>query len=128
MSFLLNCVLDGRPQERVNHCLFCKQTAQFHFVDRFTVDASSGEIKTAVALDRETTDQHSIRVVSRDKGPPYREAEVNVVINVSDINDHRPAFGQRHYFVEVKEQLPAHVILNLTVTNRQSIIVLVHHN
>jgi len=85
---------------------------------KFTVDASSGEIKTAVALDRETTDQHSIRVVSRDKGPPYREAEVNVVINVSDINDHRPAFGQRHYFVEVKEQLPAHVILNLTATDR----------
>ena len=87
----------------------------FHFIDRFAIDASSGEIKTAVALDRETADQHNIQVLSRDKGSPVHQAEVQVVVNVSDINDHRPAFRQRHYFVEVKEQQPAHVILNLTV-------------
>ena len=86
-----------------------------YFIYRFTIDASSGEIKTAVALDRETADQHDIRVLSKDKGPSSREAEVHVLINVSDINDHRPAFSQRHYFVEVNEQQPAHVILNLTV-------------
>lgn len=87
----------------------------FHFIDRFTIDVSSGELKTAVALDREIADQHNIRILSRDKGSPIHEAEVQVVVNVSDINDHKPAFRQRHYFVEVKEQQPAHVILNLTV-------------
>lgn len=83
---------------------------------RFTIDASTGEIKTAVALDRETTNQHDIRILSRDQGSPYHQAEVRVVINVSDANDHRPVFSQRHYFVEVKEQQPAHIILNLTVS------------
>ncbi|XP_068675919.1 protocadherin Fat 4-like [Montipora foliosa] len=84
---------------------------------KFTIVASSGEIRTAVALDRETTDRHNIRVISRDAGSPSYESEVQVLINVSDINDHRPAFSQRHYFVEVKEQQPAHVILNLTATD-----------
>ena len=82
---------------------------------RFTIHVSTGEIKTAVALDRETINQHGIRILSKDQGSPYHQAEVRVVINVSDINDHRPAFSQRHYFVEVKEQQPAHIILNLTV-------------
>lgn len=82
---------------------------------RFTIHVSTGEIKTAVALDRETINQHGIRILSKDQGSPYHQAEIRVVINVSDINDHRPAFSQRHYFVEVKEQQPAHIILNLTV-------------
>ncbi|XP_078366665.1 protocadherin Fat 4-like [Oculina patagonica] len=84
---------------------------------KFTIDESSGEIKTVAALDRETADEHNIRVLARDKGLPNHEAEVHVVINVSDINDHSPAFSQRHYVVAVKEQLPAHVILNLTATD-----------
>ena len=82
---------------------------------RFTIDKSSGEIKTITALDRETADQHNIRVLARDRGLSNHEAEVHVVVNVSDVNDHSPVFSQRHYFVAVKEQLPAHVILNLTV-------------
>ena len=82
---------------------------------RFSIDESSGEIKTVAALDRETVDQHSIRVIAKDKGLPNNEVEVQVMINVSDINDHSPVFSQRHYVVAVKEQLPAHVILNLTV-------------
>ncbi|XP_067054992.1 protocadherin Fat 4-like [Acropora muricata] len=85
---------------------------------RFAIDASSGEIKTAVALDRESTDQHNIQVICRDKGSPSRENVVQVLINVSDINDHRPVFSQHHYFVAVKEQQQAQVILNLMVTDR----------
>ena len=85
------------------------------FYYRFSIDKSSGEIKTVAALDRETADQHNIRVLARDKGLSSHVAEVLVMINVSDINDHSPEFSQRHYIVAVKEQLPAHVILNLTV-------------
>lgn len=87
----------------------------FLLLNRFAIDASSGEIKTAVALDRETTDQHNIQVICRDKGSPSRENVVQVLINVSDINDHRPVFSQHHYFVVVKEQQQAQVILNLMV-------------
>ena len=79
---------------------------------RFSINEASGEIKTVTALDRETTDQHIIRVIAKDK---VNEVEVQVMINVSDINDHSPVFSQRHYVVAVKEQRPAYVILNLTV-------------
>ncbi|XP_022789234.1 protocadherin Fat 4-like [Stylophora pistillata] len=85
---------------------------------KFTIDDSSGEIKTTSALDRESADQHKIRVLAKDKGLSNLQAEVNVVINVSDVNDHSPVFSKRHYVVAVKEQLPAHVILNLTATDR----------
>ena len=85
------------------------------FLSRFTIDQTSGEIKTTTALDRESVDQHNIRVLAKDKGLSNLQAEVHVVINVSDVNDHSPVFSQRHYFVAVEEQLPAHVILNLTV-------------
>ena len=87
----------------------------FLLLDRFAIHASSGEIKTAVALDRETADQHNIQVICRDKGSPSRENVVQVLINVSDVNDHRPVFSQHHYFVAVKEQQQAQVILNLMV-------------
>ena len=87
----------------------------FLLLNRFAIDASSGEIKTAVALDHESTDQHNIQVICRDKGSPSRENVVQVLINVSDINDHRPVFSQHHYFVAVKEQQQAQVILNLMV-------------
>ena len=85
------------------------------FYCRFSIDEASGEIKTVTALDRETADKHNIRVLAKDKRLSSNEVEVQVMINVSDINDHSPVFSQRHYVVAVKEQLPAHVILNLTV-------------
>ena len=85
------------------------------FYGRFSIDEASGEIKTVAALDRETADKHNIRVLAKDKRLSSNEVEVKVMINVSDINDHSPVFSQRHYVVAVKEQLPAHVILNLTV-------------
>lgn len=86
-----------------------------HLYDRFSIDEASGEIKTVTALDREAADQHNIRILARDRGLSNNEVEVPVAITVSDINDHSPVFSQRHYVVAVKEQLPAHVILNLTV-------------
>ena len=85
------------------------------FYGRFSIDGASGEIKTVAALDRETADKHNIRVLAKDKRLSSNEVEVKVMINVSDINDHSPVFSQRHYVVAVKEQLPTHVILNLTV-------------
>lgn len=89
--------------------------APFSLLDRFAIDASSGEIKTALALDRETADQHNIQVISRDESSLSHENVVQVLINVSDVNDHRPVFSQHHYVVAVKEQQQAQVILNLMV-------------
>ena len=68
-----------------------------------------------MALDRESVDQLNIRVIAADQGSPAQAQEVPVTIDVTDVNDHRPAFSQRHYTVEVVEQEPAQVVLNLTV-------------
>ena len=83
---------------------------------RFTVNNKTGEIKTAVALDRETEDTHTIRIIAKDGGSKIFESEVTVHINVTDVNDHRPVFGQRYYQVAVVEQQPAQTVLNLAVS------------
>ena len=79
----------------------------------------TGEIKTAVALDRETEDTHTIIVIAEDGGLVPYKSEVTVHINVTDINDHRPMFDQRHYQAAVVEQQPAQAILNLAVSVAQ---------
>ena len=54
---------------------------------------ASGEIKTAVALDRETAESHLFIVVATDEGVPKPfSSQVEVRVVVEDINDNRPVF------------------------------------
>ncbi|EDO34817.1 predicted protein [Nematostella vectensis] len=84
---------------------------------KFIIDSKTGVIKTSFSLDRETQDQLNIRVIARDTGSPQLSAEVGIIVNVTDINDHRPAFSQRQYSVTVQEKRASHVILTLTATD-----------
>ena len=68
-----------------------------------------------MALDRETKDFHTLTVIAKDGGLVPFKSEVMVHITVTDINDHRPVFSQRHYQATLVEQQPAQTILVLTV-------------
>jgi len=75
--------------------------------DSFAVDASSGAITASESLDRETQARYSFHVVAVDAGTPPLSTSVLVVVDLQDVNDHRPMFYQpRGYTFEVAENLP----------------------
>ena len=75
--------------------------------DKFAVDASSGAITASESLDREIEARYSFHVVAVDAGTPPLSASVLVVVDIQDVNDHRPVFYQtRGYTFEVTENLP----------------------
>ncbi|XP_063738782.1 protein dachsous [Eleginops maclovinus] len=70
---------------------------------RFSVDAVSGMVSVAGALDRETKAEYGLLVVAEDQGRPARSATASLLIQVSDVNDHIPKFSQAEYQAEVLE-------------------------
>ncbi|XP_049642809.1 protocadherin alpha-10 isoform X3 [Suncus etruscus] len=55
------------------------------------------------ALDRENVSSYQVVVTARDGGSPALWATASVSVEVSDVNDHAPAFAQPEYTVFVKE-------------------------
>jgi len=75
--------------------------------NKFAVDASSGVITASESLDREKTARYNFHVVAVDAGTPPLSASVLVVVDLQDVNDHRPMFQQpRGYSFEIAENLP----------------------
>ncbi|MEO0631435.1 MAG: cadherin domain-containing protein, partial [Planctomycetota bacterium] len=67
----------------------------------FTIDPSTGEIRTTGPLDHEAASSHTVRVVATDAGGLSNEADL--VITVSDVNE-RPVFADGHELVLDAEQ------------------------
>ena len=75
--------------------------------DKFAVDAASGAVTASESLDREAASRYSFHVVAVDAGTPPLSASVLVVVDLQDVNDNRPTFGQpRGYAFDVAENLP----------------------
>ena len=79
------------------------------------IEASTGTIRTAVPLDRETTNMYTLVVTAKDAGIPSLSTNVTVYINVSDVNDNTPQFSLEHYTVSLAENEEGMNFLNLTV-------------
>uniref|UniRef100_A0A8C4MVR6 Cadherin EGF LAG seven-pass G-type receptor 1 n=1 Tax=Equus asinus asinus TaxID=83772 RepID=A0A8C4MVR6_EQUAS len=71
----------------------------------FLIDADTGAVSTARALDRETKDTHVLKVSAVDHGSPRRSAATYLTVTVSDTNDHSPVFEQSEYRERVRENL-----------------------
>lgn len=56
-----------------------------------------------LALDRESWDRYVLFLVAKDTGFPQQNASLKVIVNVADMNDNRPVFGQLEYNVTVHE-------------------------
>ena len=57
-------------------------------------------------LDRETQESYSFTVTAEDGGVPPRVTTAVVIINVTDINDNAPIFGQPSYTFQLEEDTP----------------------
>ena len=65
---------------------------------KFVIDAISGIISVADALDREIKDEYSFKVTATDNGiSQVLSGEVDVVINILDVNDNFPIFVSDFY-------------------------------
>ncbi|KAJ6664914.1 hypothetical protein lerEdw1_005886, partial [Lerista edwardsae] len=75
----------------------------------FTVDSSTGAIRTIADLDHETIAHFHFHVHVRDSGNPQLTAEspVEVTIDVTDVNDNPPVFSQAMF--ETVLLLPTYV-------------------
>ncbi|XP_014488108.1 PREDICTED: fat-like cadherin-related tumor suppressor homolog [Dinoponera quadriceps] len=72
----------------------------------FLINSTTGLITTSGRkLDRENQAEHVLEVTVRDDGKPPLSSTTRVVIEVADINDHRPDFEQKFYTVQIPASL-----------------------
>ncbi|KAL2096237.1 hypothetical protein ACEWY4_008385 [Coilia grayii] len=71
--------------------------------DWFHLDSASGLLLTARRLDRELVPLVRLRVRAQDQGFPPRAATATVTVEIGDVNDNAPVFGQLLYEARVSE-------------------------
>ncbi|KFP78573.1 Protocadherin-23, partial [Apaloderma vittatum] len=67
--------------------------------EKFKMNSDSGELVTAVSLDRESQDIFII------KGSPSRSSTAQLYLTVLDENDHNPLFAKTQYQISVREDV-----------------------
>ncbi|KAL2086494.1 hypothetical protein ACEWY4_017553 [Coilia grayii] len=84
----------------------------------FGVNAETGRVTVAKALDREEQDEITFEVVATDQGRPTRSATATVTVTLTDVNDNEPAFDVPQRFLTVSElDEPGLLLANLTATD-----------
>lgn len=71
--------------------------------DLISLDAESGLITTAAALDRERQAEVSFLVLAADRGDPALSSTATVTVLLEDVNDNEPVFQQQLYNVSIPE-------------------------
>ncbi|KAI8510906.1 hypothetical protein Bbelb_118220 [Branchiostoma belcheri] len=74
--------------------------------DLFGVDQKNGDIVVLKVLDREKVHVIEFIVGARDKGTPFKQAEVRVILTITDQNDNSPQFTQPIYVFRLKKSDP----------------------
>ena len=72
-----------------------------HAEDHFIVNQNNGEIRTRTTLDRETKETFSLSAI------PSQGDTIQVTIQVLDVNDNAPDFGQGEFKIDIPENIPA---------------------
>ena len=86
---------------------------------QFNIDPTNGVISTTEPLDRETNQRYVLQVFVADGGTPPRTDAAFVMINVTDVNDNRPAFMNSSYSVTVLEGIAVStVVAKITASDR----------
>ncbi|XP_036379708.1 protocadherin Fat 3-like [Megalops cyprinoides] len=70
-------------------------------VEDFYMDTNTGELKTAVALDREKTPRYKLIAQATDGGGRFCRSEISLTLQ--DVNDNPPSFSASRYAASVYE-------------------------
>ncbi|XP_072333062.1 protocadherin Fat 4-like isoform X2 [Scyliorhinus torazame] len=79
---------------------------QQHLPNKFSINATSGELSVVGNLDRELVEWISMNVTASDKGQPSLSSSKCIRVVITDINDNSPVFTQSIYTVTVDENMP----------------------
>lgn len=75
-------------------------------MERFNVDTNTGEVTTAVTLDREDTSSYHFTLMAQDSSTTEpRAAAVNFTITVVDVNDNSPTFEHSTFTVNIPDRI-----------------------
>jgi len=89
--------------------------------DAFSIDGSTGEVKTLKVLDREEKAQYKLNVIATDGGTVPLSTTAELTINVLDVDDNCPEFNPKVYNVTIEENLPRDtIVVNVTASDRDS--------
>ncbi|XP_009321015.1 PREDICTED: protocadherin Fat 2 [Pygoscelis adeliae] len=87
----------------------------------FNIDASTGQITTAQALDYEKYQQFRMKVRAADHGMPPLSSDALVIVDVTDINDNPPEFSQLQYEAKVSEMATCgHIVIKVQALDPDS--------
>lgn len=70
-------------------------------LEAFTIDESTGTIRTKVTLDHEERAFYRLAVSVKDHGRPPKETVRQLQIEVLDLNDNRPTFSTSSFAFKV---------------------------
>lgn len=70
-------------------------------LDAFTIDESTGIIRTKVTLDHEERAFYRLAVSVKDHGRPPKETVRQLQVEVLDLNDNRPTFSTSSFAFKV---------------------------
>ncbi|KAK4297300.1 hypothetical protein Pmani_030268 [Petrolisthes manimaculis] len=72
----------------------------------FSVDETSGIIRTTRQLDREAVDKYNLVALAVDSGAPEKSSSVTVTVDVDDVNDNPPLFKTDRIQLYITENSP----------------------
>ncbi|XP_063154835.1 cadherin-18 [Candoia aspera] len=87
----------------------------------FTIDANTGNIKTAKVFDREETPWYNITVTASEIESPGLLSHVPVGIKILDVNDNPPELARDYDVIVCENAKPSQVIQTISATDRDDI-------
>uniref|UniRef100_T1JPA9 Cadherin domain-containing protein n=1 Tax=Strigamia maritima TaxID=126957 RepID=T1JPA9_STRMM len=101
LAFSFGNVIAYAPDQR-------EYTDKNYIESLFAIDPISGSITVASKLDRETVEKLSVTLVVTDKKTKIgtKTATALLTINIGDVNDNAPVFGEKDYKGVVTEKSP----------------------
>ncbi|XP_038055904.1 protocadherin Fat 4-like [Patiria miniata] len=97
---------------------FSYEIVDGNLLNAFEIDADSGSITVASALDRETVATYRLRIGAIDTGEPPQTGYTEVVVNIDDVNDNGPIFlpGNDVGYVSENEAINT-IVMTLNATD-----------
>ncbi|XP_066053566.1 protocadherin gamma-B5-like [Chamaea fasciata] len=94
----------------------------FSLVMKESPDGSNQpELVLETALDREKQSSFELVLTALDAGDPVRSGTIKIRVNVTDLNDNPPVFGQDRYRVSLREDAaPGSRVLNISASDADS--------
>ncbi|XP_069062320.1 cadherin EGF LAG seven-pass G-type receptor 3 [Pleurodeles waltl] len=84
----------------------------------FTIEPTSGIIRTVRRLDRETVPVYELTAYAVDRGIPPQKSPVRIQVTVQDVNDNAPIFPADEFEVYVRENsIVGSVVAKITATD-----------